>query len=197
LEIIGWEDLRLTLAECGEIARLRGKKRQSDKGIRDLHKTTDGWVGGLVLMLEGGRSGGVEAPPHTHRTPLELFDYFGSEIFERLGKSERAFLLKTAFLPDMTAATAEALTGERRAPQLLSYLRENNLFLMEHMHSEPLYRYHPLFREFLLSRAPEILGNRIRVRSSGGLPRFLRKRIVSKTPPTCFPISATMHPFQD
>ena len=41
---------------------------------------------------------------------------------------------------------------------MLSYLRENNLFLMEHMHSEPLYRYHPLFREFLLARAPDILG---------------------------------------
>ena len=158
LETIGWEDLRLTLAECGEIARFRGKKRQSDKGIRDLHETTDGWAAGLVLMLEGSRSRGVEPPPHMHRTPLELFDYFGSEIFGRLGKSVRTFLLMTAFLPDMTATTAEALTGERRAPQLLSYLRENNLFLMEHMHSEPLYRYHPLFREFLLSRASDILG---------------------------------------
>jgi hypothetical protein len=87
-----------------------------------------------------------------------LFDYFGSEIFERQGTSERAFLLKTAFLPDMTATTAEALTGERKAPQMLSYLCENNLFLMEHKHSTHLYRFHPLFREFLLSRAPNVLG---------------------------------------
>ena len=158
LEIIGWEELRLTLAECGEIARLRGKKRQPDKGIRDLQETTDGWAAGFVLMLEGSRSRPVEPPPLTGRTPRELVDYFGGEIFERLGKSVRAFLLKTAFLPDMTATAAEALTGERRAPQLLSYLRENNLFLMEYMHSEPLYRYHPLFRKFLLSRAPDILG---------------------------------------
>jgi len=158
LETIGWEDLRLTLAECGDIARLRGKKRQSDKGIRDLHAMTDGWVAGLVLILEGSRSRAIEPPPLMHRTPPKLVDYFGSEIFDRLGKSAREFLLKTAYLPDMTATAAEALTGERRAPQLLSYLRENNLFLMEHMHSEPLYRYHPLFREFLLSRAPDTLG---------------------------------------
>ncbi len=158
LETIGWEDLRLTLGECGKIARRRGEKRHSDKGIRDLHDTTDGWVAGLVLMLEGSRSRSVEPPPLTHRTPRGLFDYFGSEIFGRLGKSVRAFLLKTAFLPDMTATAAEALTGERRAPELLSYLCGNNLFLMEHRHLEPLYRYHPLFREFLLSRAPDILG---------------------------------------
>ena len=160
LEVIGWEDLRLTLAECGEITRLRGKKKRSGKGIRHLHETTDGWVAGLVLMLEGSRSQADEPPPLTHRTPRELFDYFGSEIFGRLGKSVREFLLKTAFLPDMTATAAEALTGQRRASELLSYLRGNNLFLTEHVHSEPLYRYHPLFREFLLSRAPEILGER-------------------------------------
>ncbi|MBW6503797.1 hypothetical protein K0B90_05935 [bacterium] len=160
LEVIGWEDLRLTLAECGEITRLRGKKRRSGKGIRHLHETTDGWVAGLVLMLEGSRSQADEPPPLTHRTPRELFDYFGSEIFGRLGKSVREFLLKTAFLPDMTVTAAEALTGQRRTSELLSYLRGNNLFLTEHAHSEPLYRYHPLFREFLLSRAPEILGER-------------------------------------
>jgi DNA-binding SARP family transcriptional activator len=160
LEVIGWEDLRLTLAECGEITRLRGKKKRAGKGIRHLHETTDGWVAGLVLMLEGSRSQADEPPPLTHRTPRELFDYFGSEIFGRLGKSVREFLLKTAFLPDMTATVAEALTGQRRASELLSYLRGNNLFLTEHVHSEPLYRYHPLFREFLLSRAPEILGER-------------------------------------
>jgi LuxR family maltose regulon positive regulatory protein len=158
LEIIGWEDLRLTLAESGEIARLRGKKRQADKWIRHLHERTDGWAAGLVLMLEGSRSRAVEPPPLPDRTPRELFDYFGSEIFGRLGTSVRDFLLKTAFLPEMTATAAEALTGQRRASQLLSYLRWNNLFLTEHVHSEPLYRYHPLFRKFLLSRAPDILG---------------------------------------
>lgn len=160
LEVIGWEDLRLTLAECGEITRLRGKKRPSGKGVRQLHEATDGWVAGLVLMLEGSRPQEDGPPPLTHRTPRELFDYFGSEIFGKLGKSVREFLLKTAFLPDMTATAAEALTGQRRATELLSYLRGNNLFLTEHVHSDPLYRYHPLFREFLLSRAPEILGER-------------------------------------
>jgi len=158
METIGWEDLRLTLSECEGISRLRGRKRRLDTEIRDLHEATDGWAAGLVLMLEGSRFRAVEPPPSKNRTPRELFDYFGSEIFERQGESEKAFLLKTAFLPDMTAATAEALTGERGALRLLTYLRENNLFLMEHKHSEPLYRYHPMFREFLLSRAPDILG---------------------------------------
>ena len=160
MEIIGRDDLRLSLAECREIARLRGKKRQSSKEIRHLHETTDGWAAGFVLMLESSRSRVVEHPTLTHRTPRELFDYFGSEIFGRVGKSVREFLLKTAFLPDMTAKAAITLTGQRRAPQLLSYLSGNNLFLTEHFHSEPLYRYHPLFREFLLSRSRETLGEK-------------------------------------
>ncbi len=160
MEIIGWDDLRLTLDECGGIARLRGKRRESGKNIRLLRETTDGWAAGLVLMLERSRSQAGELPPIEDRTPRELFDYFGSEIFGNMGKQVKEFLVKTAFLPDLSARTAEALTGQRRAKQMLSYLSVNNFFLTEHVHSEPLYRYHPLFREFLLSRARDILGKK-------------------------------------
>ena len=158
MEVIGWDQLRLTLDECRGIVRLRGKARLSEKGIRHLWDTTDGWAAGVVLLLERGRSGAPELSPLADRTPRELFDYFGSEIFGRMGRPLKKFLLTSALLPDMTAKAVESLTGQRRAPQLLSYLSGNNFFLSEHAHSEPLYRYHPLFREFLLSRAEEFLG---------------------------------------
>ncbi|MGA6992544.1 MAG: hypothetical protein WBX50_01465, partial [Candidatus Deferrimicrobiaceae bacterium] len=157
MEVIGWEELRVTRAECGKIARLRGKKKLSGEAIHHLHEMTDGWAAGIVLMLERGNLPGIESQQIADRASGEVFDYFGSEIFDRAGKSVREFLVKTAFLPDMTATAAQALTGQRRASQLLSYLSGNNFFLTEHPHSEPLYRYHPLFREFLLSRARGIL----------------------------------------
>ena len=98
----------------------------------------------------------------TDRTPGEIFDYFGSEIFERTGRSMKKFLVKTSFLPNMTAKAAEKLTGQRRAAQLLSLMTRNNYFVVEHPHNEPVYRYHPLFKAFLLSRARDILGRKDR-----------------------------------
>jgi pentatricopeptide repeat protein len=157
LKVLGWDDLRLTLEECRGIVRLRGKKRIPDDVVRRLHAAADGWTAGLVLMLERGGLPGVEAERIPGRAPGELFEYFGSEIFARAERPVREFLVKTAFLPDMTAASAEALTGQRGARRLLSYLVRNNIFLTEHFHSESVYQYHPLFREFLLSRAADLL----------------------------------------
>ena len=50
---------------------------------------------------------------------------------------------------------AEELTGLPSASRLLSTLNRNNYFTEKRFHSEPIYQYHPLFREFLLSRAKE------------------------------------------
>lgn len=157
LAIIEWEDLRLTLAESRGIARLRGKSRRSGEALRRLHTAADGWAAGLVLMLERGNVPGTGAQPVAERAPGVVFEYFGSELFDRAEKSVREFLVKTALLPDLTAQAAEALTGERRAQELLSFLARNSFFLTEHFHAESQYRYHPLFREFLISRAQDIL----------------------------------------
>jgi len=160
LKVFGWEDLRLTPEETAGIVRLRRKGKSPPGLVRDLFERTDGWAAGLVLLLEREIPPAVEPGPRFGRTPAEMFDYFGSELFDRASRPVREFLVKTAFLPDMTVATAEALTGQRRAAQLLSFLCGSNFFLSVHRHSELLYRYHPLFREFLLSRARDLLNKR-------------------------------------
>ena len=48
---IGWEDLRIGPAEIAEIANLRGQALSPD-AMAKLHERTQGWVAGLVLMLE-------------------------------------------------------------------------------------------------------------------------------------------------
>ena len=44
-------------------------------------------------------------------TPEVVFDYLAGEVFERIDDQTKTFLLKTAFLPGMTAPMAESLTG--------------------------------------------------------------------------------------
>lgn len=160
MELLAWEDLRLTHSECGEIARLRGRKGESQDAIRRLHEATDGWAAGLALMLAGTRLRNGEPPRLAASPAKEVFDYFGNEVFERSSRAERKFLVMTAFLPSMTASAAQSLSGLRRAPQLLSSLSARNYFLEKHSHSEPVYRYHPLYRDFLLSRAHDVLGEK-------------------------------------
>ncbi len=106
-------------------------------------------------MLESLERKVIEPQALGRLTPEEIIDYFGNELFEKTDKEIQDFLLKTAFLPKMTAKMAEELTGLPNARRTLDALTRNHFFTEKRIHAEPVYQYHPLFREFLLLRAKE------------------------------------------
>jgi ATP/maltotriose-dependent transcriptional regulator MalT/DNA-binding SARP family transcriptional activator len=156
--MLGWDELRLTLEETAGIVPLKAKPVRSRDTVRQLHLATDGWVAGLVLMLESIKRG-VEPHVLGKLTQREVVDYFGNEFFNRADKGMQDFLLQTAFLPRMTAKMAEKLTGLPDADKILSTLNRNNYFTERNYSVEPLYQYHALFREFLMARAKETLSH--------------------------------------
>jgi DNA-binding SARP family transcriptional activator len=151
--VIGWEEMRLTGEETKGIARLHARRPFRAEEIRRLEESAEGWVAGLVLMLEKAVAGGVVPERKGSRTLEEIVDYFGGEVFGQFDPETRSFLLATSFLPRMTAEMAHRLTGYARAGETLSALCRNNWFTQAHGHGDPVYQYHTLFREFLLSRA--------------------------------------------
>jgi len=156
MEWLGWKELRLTPEEAKGIARLRGKKRNTGE-VLALQDRSDGWAAGLVLLLEENAVPATERRMVKDAPPEKVFEYFAEEIFTGLGEKTKNFLLKSACLPRMTARMAESITGVSSADTILSCLNRNNYFTEVHRHAEPVYEYHPLFREFLLARAREIL----------------------------------------
>lgn len=157
MAVVGRDLLRLTPEELEELARLRGVAAHPDE-LRRLHGRARGWAAGLQILLEAARAdqGCLRALGET-TVPEELFEYFGGVVFERLDPELRDFLLKTSFLPDMTVSMAEALTGHPRAAQILSALYRSGDFTERRAGTPPVFRYHPLFREFLLSHAVDVL----------------------------------------
>jgi LuxR family transcriptional regulator, maltose regulon positive regulatory protein len=149
----GWKDLRLTLEEATGIVKLQRKEKVAPERVRDLFDRTDGWAAGLVLLLERTDTRRVEPRTIGHQVPTEIIDYFGSEVFRLLDEERRGFLLRTAFLPRMTASMAERLTGMVGAGSFLSEMNRHNQFTKKNLQREPVYEYHDLFREFLLERA--------------------------------------------
>jgi len=153
MEILGWDKLRLTVEESEGIIRLRASKKQPKDTIPLLHEAADGWAAGLVLMLESVERKVIEPQALGKLPPDEIFDYFGKELLDKMDKEIRDFLLKTTFLPKMTAKMAEEFTGLPHASRIPDTLSRNNYFTEKRFHGEPVYQYHSLFREFLLSRA--------------------------------------------
>ena len=153
MEILGWKELRLNLEESEGIIRLRAGQKQAKNTISVLHKASDGWAAGLVLMLESVQREVIAPQALGKFTPEEILDYFGNELFDRTDKQIQEILLKTAFLPKMTVKMAVELTDLPQAGQILDTLSRNNYFIEKRFRTEPVYQYHLLFREFLLSRA--------------------------------------------
>ena len=127
-----------------------------DHVIEQLYSSTDGWAAGLTLMLESMRRTGHAPFPFDDEVKGSVFDYFASQIFERTTSDVQETLLATAFLPHITAALAQRLSGNAEAAQLLEALFQRQLFLYRTPHPEASYQYHALFREFLLARARRI-----------------------------------------
>lgn len=124
--------------------------------VQTLNDRAEGWVAGLLLML---KSVNYEKEPDVSfvdMAPELMFNYFSKEIFHGMDSQTQDFLAKTSILPFMTPEMAMRLTGNNSANSILAQLNRNNFFTtLKQVQSDPVYQYHALFREFLLSIATD------------------------------------------
>ncbi|HQR53900.1 MAG TPA: BTAD domain-containing putative transcriptional regulator [Burkholderiales bacterium] len=157
MEVVSPEALRLDVDEVRGVVASRGRIDRGDADLAALTAATQGWVAGVILMLESGK-----APPPGETTGLDprspqlVFDYFAEEVFRRLDPAAQDVLLATAVPPAISADMAERLTANSRAGDILEALVHKNYFIARDAQTEPVYKYHPLFREFLLTRAKKL-----------------------------------------
>ncbi len=158
LAVLDKDQVGFTIDESRELIALRGKKKLDDDVFKTLYRVTEGWAAGLMLLAESPIT--RDDLPELWEVPRDrVFDYFAAELFGRTDDETRDFLMKTSFLPRMTLRTATDLTGYGHADNILSRLSRNNFFIQRHTTPEIVYQYHPLFREFLLSRAKDVIGS--------------------------------------
>lgn len=152
-ESLSWADLRFTPEESAALAAASGLTDPDKVGA--VHDLSRGWAVGLRLLVRADADGASLARPGSD--PTALFDYFAHAIFDRIPPASRGFLLRTAFLPYVTPALAGQLTGHSGAAGVLASLHRENLFTEHKASDEPVYEYHPLFRDFLRARARAVL----------------------------------------
>ncbi len=151
------EDLSFTLDETK--AFFHGKYSADVSAIEKIHRITDGWAGGLTLVSESlRRSGGISNLPE--RVSAEAFDYFSREIYNALPEPIRIFLRMTAVPDIIDLDMTSHMTESADALSILSALEKRNLFIqrMDLDEKGPQFKYHHLFRNFLLQELTKIMG---------------------------------------
>jgi LuxR family maltose regulon positive regulatory protein len=145
--------------------------------VQELNRKTEGWIAGLQLatlslqdaeqrqrFIDGFR-GDIRA----------VADYLAAEVLSQQSQEVQNFLLKTAVLERVNAELADRLTGAANGQKLLEQLEESNLFLVPLDDVRRWYRYHHLFRDFLLARLQRDMPHQISQLSLKASQWFLDK----------------------
>jgi len=144
LRFSGEEARRFLLARCpGADPSLAG----------EIVDRTEGWIVGLRLAQVSLQRGAREIGQVLHGINGRdrfIEEYLDGEIFDPLDEDVRLFLLSTSVADVLTGELCDFLTGREDSEALLSCLGEISFFLIPL--GEEAFRYHHLFREYLIKR---------------------------------------------
>lgn len=155
---IDTRDLRFSFNECVEfLDRIMGLQLTHEQ-IAALLERTEGWIAGLqlfALALQGVTSLQDHMDLDDVIAGLRsgsryILDYLSEEVLARQEPEIQEFLLKTSLLERLSGDICEALTGIRDSQRILEMLEQNRLFIVSLDEERRWFRYHHLFRDFLL-----------------------------------------------
>lgn len=148
---IGTDELRFTLGETARFVRPCRGSRLSDMQVNDLHILSEGWP--VALVLSQGCHGKHGYDQLAAKALIRAAsDYFAAEIWADLDSRLRTFLMECS-LPEVIDPDVcdRALNiGGAPAAGLLKSCEEQNLIVSFTSSAGPtVFRFHPLFRNFL------------------------------------------------
>jgi len=145
-EVITKDDLMFSPEET-EWFVMEREQELSPGQIKHLLETTGGWAIYISAILSGN---GLKNEKKD-KVPMTLSQYLDTRVWGLWSREKRELLLKLAIPEEVTPEMCECLTGESNGRDILEELvNKGNAFLSRA--DIDTYRFHDLFREFLLER---------------------------------------------
>ncbi|MCI0832927.1 MAG: tetratricopeptide repeat protein, partial [Chloroflexi bacterium] len=149
---------------CDEVVQLFREVLGREISLDDaqhLANVTEGWAGALILLADRVQSAGsVDLEQLNHSDTL--FQYISLEQFDPLPAEIKEFLLSSAVLRTMGVDSVNELLERSDTQEKLTQLQNLNLVLVEEEDGDARYRYHSLFRAFLVSHVRSSDGEQFR-----------------------------------
>ncbi|OUS28444.1 hypothetical protein A9Q99_13070 [Gammaproteobacteria bacterium 45_16_T64] len=128
-----------------------------DSEIHTLFQRSEGWVAGLQLAALSLQKNPSLSPTSLEQGSLNkhISDYLFEEVFALQTASLQQFLITTASVPRFCAGLCNSMLDIQHGLTTISQLDQRNLFLIPLDNHGTWYRYHDLFRQFLLNQFSE------------------------------------------
>jgi LuxR family maltose regulon positive regulatory protein len=155
--VLETSELLFTEEEMVALGGEPGSKQRSKltrAELAEVHTATGGWPAGVSLLLRRRQpSGTLRLAADSDVQPI--FDFLTAEVFDPLPSDQQRLLLATAPMRWFTADHAEALSGVHEARETLLGLYRSGFFLERDESDVEVFRYHALFRSFLILQAEQ------------------------------------------
>lgn len=149
---VAQRDLEFSRAETTRLFRVIDENCVDGEYIKAIHSKLNGWALGLKLFkLAFGSSLSDSTDVAFLKVKNQLYDYIFDELYTGLPPEIQEFLLYTAVLENMTPEACNYMLNIQDASKKLKYIERKNLFITATGTGDVIsYRYHHIFREFLL-----------------------------------------------
>ncbi|MHA2938192.1 LuxR C-terminal-related transcriptional regulator [Vibrio sp. RC27] len=148
-------DLRFSDDEANEYLKLNTTADLNRANIVAVNHKAEGWAVGLQLssLLFSNSDTIEEIVSQFTGSNTFVLDYLTEEVIANLPNSIRHFLLETSILSELSVELCNAVLDIDNSAEHLSYLEQNNVFLIPLDNQKTWFRYHHLFADALMTRA--------------------------------------------
>src|SRR3990170_3592652 len=150
--IVKAEDFAFTCDEVAQLYRDVLNKEISLDDAQHLADVTEGWVAALILMADKVQAARTSISLEQLKISDTLFQYINLEQFSVQPPEVREFLTGSALPRAIEPKWLNELLNIENSEEMLAYLERRNLFVTREGADPQRYRYHKLFRAYLLCR---------------------------------------------
>ena len=161
---IGTNHLAFGLGDAELLLQRAGAQEISGSDVTAIMEQTEGWPVGLYLAAlsrrDTDRSSDSVSEPF-HGDDRLVADFFRETVLARLPSEISEFLIRTAVLDVLSGTLCDTVLETTGSGAYLEELEDENLFVVPLDRRRERYRYHHLFRDWLLMelrhRAPDLV----------------------------------------
>ncbi|HWK48881.1 MAG TPA: LuxR C-terminal-related transcriptional regulator, partial [Steroidobacter sp.] len=150
LTLLDAADLAFQPEQICELSLLLRGAPLSLQDATECARRTEGWIAGVKLTLLASKGERADGLNH------DIGAYLMAEAWEDLPDRLREFLLATCVPERICSELAAALLGDEGAPRCLEALEQSQLFVRALDGTHRWFRYHTLYREFLLAQLKKL-----------------------------------------
>lgn len=155
---IGFREIRFQDKEIQRLCKVNLNKELTLTEAQTVYQKTEGWIAAIQLLFQSNDKNVVEMLPDSlSGKKLPIIQYLMEEVIDNLPEPVFDFLTKTAFLNRFCLSLCDDLDiifdndSFTTCDQIFKYILKKNLFIIPLDDENIWFRYHHLFKDFLLS----------------------------------------------